>query len=75
MKDAADVYSSIAKGEVPLTSERISEASARRRVKAFEAAGFELLEQLGPAGRAQLRDLDGLPGDRPGGATGGGSES
>lgn len=59
MKDRADYFSSAAKGEVPVTSKEFTEAQARRGVRAFEAAGFTLLENLGPAGEAQLRILQG----------------
>ena len=59
MRDAADYLSSIARGEAPITDDEFTETQGRRRVKAFLGAGFALLEQLGPAGRAQLRLLQG----------------
>jgi hypothetical protein len=59
MRDRADYFSSVVKGEIPVTGEKFTEAQARRGVRAFEAAGFTLLEKLGPAGEAQLRILQG----------------
>jgi hypothetical protein len=59
MRDAVDYLSSTAKGETPITHDEFTEAQGRRRVATFLAAGFELLGQLGPAGEAQLRILQG----------------
>jgi hypothetical protein len=59
LEDRVDFLSSIAKGEIPITSERFSEAEGREAVRTFGLAGFELLEQLGPAGEEQLRILRG----------------
>ena len=49
LRDATDFLSSIARGETPITSEHFSEARGRRLLRAYMAAGFTLLGELGPA--------------------------
>jgi hypothetical protein len=68
LRDGADFQRALAEGEQPITDGRPSEAESRRRVKAFAAAAVGLLEDLGPAGAARLRDLENL-GEGPSGGS------
>ena len=66
LRERADYFSSRAKGELPQSDTPFTERQGRRSVRTFEAAGFALLEQLGPAGEAQLRILRGEDDDEGG---------
>lgn len=70
MTDAADYLSSLAEGETPITSDEFTEAQGRKRVQAFLVAGFALLQELGPAGKAQLRLFEGRERDSSGATEG-----
>jgi hypothetical protein len=62
VKNATDYLRSAVTRQQPISSKGFTEREARRLVAAYKADGIALLEQLGPAGKAQLRALRGLIG-------------